>query len=74
MSTEQIEDHVEGRAAAPRGWLFSVGVSAAVVAFGVALSATVNPVFDRAVHWDWMAVIVPVMLIGLSLGLRRRWF
>ena len=57
----------------PRSWPFSVGLSVGVIAVGVVLSATVNPLFGRAVHWDWMAVLVPVLLIGLTLALRRRW-
>ena len=43
-----------------RSWPWSVAVSV-----GIAISATVNPLFDRAVHWDWMA--------GLAVALRNRW-
>ncbi len=57
----------------PRSWPFSVGLSVGVIAVGVVLSATINPLFDRAVHWDWMAVLVPVLLVVLTLALRRRW-
>ena len=43
-----------------RSWPWSVAVSV-----GIAISATVNPLFDRAVHWDWM--------VGLAVALRNRW-
>ena len=56
-----------------RGWAWSVAVSFAVVGVGIAISATVNPLFDRAVHWDWMAVLAPALLIGLAVALRNRW-
>jgi hypothetical protein len=56
-----------------RSWPLSVAASVAVVGVGIAISATVNPLFDRAVHWDWMAVLAPVLLIGLAVALRNRW-
>ncbi|MCX8214151.1 MAG: hypothetical protein OTJ97_06550 [SAR202 cluster bacterium] len=56
-----------------RSWPWSVAASVAVVGVGIAISATVNPLFDRAVHWDWMAVLAPVLLIGLAVALRNRW-
>ena len=49
-------------------WPWSVAVSV-----GIAISTTVNPLFDRAVHWDWMAGLVPVLLVGLAVALRNRW-
>jgi len=56
-----------------RGWLASTGQSAAVVAIGVVASATVNPMLGRSVHWDWMAVVAPTLLVVLVIALRRRW-
>jgi len=58
---------------AKRSWPRSVAVSVGVVGLGIAISATVNPMFDRAVHWDWMAGLVPVLLVGLAVALRNRW-
>lgn len=55
---------------AKRSWPRSVAVSVGV---GIAISATVNPLFDRAVHWDWMAGLVPVLWVGLAVALRNRW-
>ena len=57
----------------PRSWAFSLGWSALVVVISVVTSATVNPLFGRSVHWDWVAGIVPVSFIVLSLVFRRRW-
>ena len=57
---------------AKRGWKASFGLAAATVGLGVLLSATLNPLLGRAVHWDWMAVVVPVLFIGLVLVLRNR--
>ena len=58
---------------AKRSWLVSFGLAAALVGVGVALSAVVNPVFGRYVHWDWMAGVAPAMLLLLAVALRRRW-
>jgi hypothetical protein len=48
-------------------------LSAAVVAVSVVASATVNPMLGRSVHWDWMAVAAPTLLVVLVIALRRRW-
>ena len=56
-----------------RSWARSVAISVAVVGVGIVISATVNPLFDRAVHWDWMAVLAPMLLVGLAVALRNRW-
>jgi len=70
MSTHQSKN---GAALDKRNWYFSLIVAAVVVAIGVALSASINPLIGRAVHWDWMAVIAPTLFIVLGLGLRNRW-
>ena len=44
-----------------------------LVGVSIAVSASVNPLFGRAVHWDWMAVLAPTLLVGLILAFRRRW-
>ncbi len=62
-----------GQAIEKKSWAQSVAVSVVVVGDGIAISATVNPLFDRAVHWDWMAVLAPALLIGLTIVLRNRW-
>jgi len=57
----------------PRGWALSVIVAIAVVGISIALSASINPLFGRYVHWDWMAVLAPTVFVLFTLGLRRRW-
>ena len=56
-----------------RGWLTSLGTALAIVGVGVALSAVVNPLLGRYVHWDWMAAVAPTALVLLTIALRRRW-
>ena len=51
----------------------SLAVAAAVVGVSILLSAAVNPLFGRAVHWDWMAVLAPTLFAALTVALRRRW-
>jgi hypothetical protein len=56
-----------------RSWRSAISISVAMLAVGIAVSATVNPLFGRAVHWDWMAVLAPVLLVAMTLVLRNRW-
>ena len=58
---------------APRGWVLSLLVAAVMVGLSIALSATVNPMFGRSVHWDWMAGVAPVSFAFLLVAVRRRW-
>ena len=56
-----------------RSWPVSLGWAAALVGISVALSAAVNPLFGRYVHWDWMAGLAPTLFVLLTVALRRRW-
>lgn len=56
-----------------RGWLVSVFWAALIIGIGIALSATINPLLDRSVHWDWMAVLAPVSFALFAWALRHRW-
>ena len=40
---------------------------------GIGLSAVINPLLGRYVHWDWMAVLAPALFVALAVSLRRRW-
>lgn len=56
-----------------RSWVVALAWAGALVGGAVILSAVVNPLFGRFVHWDWMAVLAPTLFVALSLSLRRRW-
>ncbi len=56
-----------------RTWTFSLFWAALVVGVAIVASATINPLFGRFVHWDWMAGIAPVGFVTLALAFRRRW-
>ena len=57
----------------PRGWGMSVFVALIGVGIGVTLSATINPLLDRRVHWDWMAPLAVALLELLTAAVRWRW-
>ncbi len=57
----------------PRSWVISVIVAAVILAITLTLSATINPLFGRAVHWDWVAGIAPVAFLAVLLSTRNRW-
>ena len=48
-------------------------MAAVLVGVGIFLSAVINPLFGRYVHWDWMAVLAPVLFIVAVAAVRRRW-
>ena len=56
-----------------RSWVVVIPVAALLVGVGVFLSAVINPLLGRYVHWDWMAVLAPVLFIAAAAALRRRW-
>jgi len=51
-------------APAKRSWIISLGLALTIVGVGVPLSAVVNPILGRTVHWDWMAGVAPNRLHG----------
>ena len=57
----------------PRTWAFSLFWAVLVVGVAIVASATINPLFGRFVHWDWMAGVAPVGFVALALAFRRRW-
>ena len=56
-----------------RTWTFSLFWAALVVGVAIVASATINPLFGRFVHWDWMAGVAPVGFVTMALAFRRRW-
>ena len=63
----------EGFESANRSWSVALLWAGALVGGSIILSAVVNPLFGRYVHWDWMAVLAPTMFVLITLSLRRRW-
>lgn len=43
------------------------------IGFGIGLSAIVNPMLGRRVHWDWAVVMGVSLFVALALALQRRW-
>ena len=62
-----------GKGRENRSWGVAIPLAAALVGVGVFLSAVLNPMFGRYVHWDWMAVLAPVLFVGALSAIRRRW-
>ncbi len=57
----------------PRSWMSSLMWAVAIVGISIVASATINPLFGRYVHWDWMAGVAPVSFAILAIAFRRRW-
>ncbi|MCH7801305.1 MAG: hypothetical protein IIC24_07145 [Chloroflexi bacterium] len=57
----------------PRGWAYSLLWALLIVGLSIVASATINPLFGRYVHWDWMAGVAPVGFVLVTLAFRRRW-
>ena len=74
ISNKKSPEGAYGReATARRGWVVSLALAAVIVAVGIGLSAVINPLLGRYVHWDWVAVLAPTLLIALAIALRHRW-
>lgn len=56
-----------------RSWSVSVLSALVLVGFAVLLSALINPLFGRYVHWNWVAVGAPLASVLLAVALRYRW-
>ena len=67
-----MDERVENEESPQRSWPVSLLWAAVIVGVSIGLSATVNPLFGRYVHWDWMAGVAPVSFILLLLAFRRR--
>ncbi len=59
--------------AGKRPWTTSVVGATVIVVAAAVVSATVNPLLGRAIHWDWMAGLAAVLFVGLALSFRNRW-
>ena len=73
-SAKHRAESAAGRKDLPkRSWPTSLSLAAALVGIGVTVSAVVNPLFGRSVHWDWMGGLAPTLLLILTVAIRRRW-
>ena len=60
-------------AAGSRGWGLALFWAAVVVDLTLGASATINPLFGRSAHWDWVAGIAPLSFTVFAIAFRRRW-
>jgi len=51
----------------------TLAAAGTLVGAAIILSAVVNPMFGRYIHWGWMAVLAPTLFVLFSLSLRNRW-
>ncbi len=58
---------------AERSWAVAAFWATVIVVVGVIISAIINPILGRAVHWDWMAGLAPASFALLIWALHRRW-
>lgn len=75
MAKETLRNESKGGTTnlAPRSWTASLLWAAVTIGVAILASATINPLFGRYVHWDWMAGVAPAGFGLLSLAIRRRW-
>ena len=56
-----------------RPWLPSTVGALLVVGLVIVISVLVNPLLGRYIHWRRIDFGAPVVFLGLTLALRRRW-
>lgn len=56
-----------------RPWTASLVRAAILVGLALLLSAAINPLLGRRVHWDWTAPLGVALFLLLAVALRRRW-
>jgi hypothetical protein len=47
--------------------------AAVIVAVATAASTLINPLLDRTVHWDIVAVLMPTLFVLFSFLFKKRW-
>ena len=63
----------QAKSVADRTWTSSVVLSAAIVAVATLASALINPLLDRVVHWNIVAVLMPSLFVIFVLLFKKRW-
>lgn len=56
-----------------RKWGGSALLAVALVAVATVVSAVINPLLDRTVHWDIMAVLMPTLFVLFTVLFKKRW-
>lgn len=56
-----------------RPWRASLGFAAGIVVLATLASTLINPLLDRTVHWNIVAVLMPTLFVVFTLLLRKRW-
>ena len=55
-----------------RTWARAALIALALVVVATIASAVINPLLERVVHWNIMAVLMPALFVGFTLLLRKR--
>ena len=58
----------------PRPWAEVILYAGGITLLIVIATAIINPLFDRVVRWDLLAVVSILIFVVLVSALRRRWF
>jgi hypothetical protein len=56
-----------------RAWSRSVLLAAVIVAIATVASAIINPMLDRVVHWNIVAVLMPTSFVLFTVLFKKRW-
>jgi 4-hydroxybenzoate polyprenyltransferase len=59
--------------AGDRGWKETILSALALVVLATVASALINPLLDRTVHWNIVAVLMPSLFVLFALLFRKRW-
>ena len=56
-----------------RTWASAAWIALAFVAVATAASALINPLLGRTVHWDIVAVLMPMLFVVFTVVFKKRW-
>ena len=56
-----------------RTWARAVALASSLVVVATLASVLINPLLGRIVHWNIMAVLMPVLFVGFAVLLKKRW-
>ena len=67
-----MRDGKAGAREPDRTWARAAALALALVALATLASAVINPLLDRTVHWNIMAVLMPALFVGFTVLLKKR--